>query len=86
MSTTWHDKVEWTSDSTPATPKRYNKHGLIPRPENIFLRGCATIYNTSLNKFPVKHMDGTTVVKSIWFLDSTNLQTLSVKISWQSDL
>ena len=43
-------------------------------------------YNLSLNKFPVWHIDGTTVVKYIWFLDSTNLQTLSVKISWQSDV
>ena len=38
------------------------------------------VYNTSLNKFPVWHIDGTTVVKSIWFLDGTNLQTLSVNI------
>ena len=29
--------------------------------------------NTSLNKFPVWHIDGTTVVKYIWFLDSTNI-------------
>ena len=43
-------------------------------------------HNTSLNKFLVWHIDGTTVVKSIWFLDSTNFQTLSVKISWQSDV
>ena len=42
--------------------------------------------NTSLNKFPVWHTDGTTVVESIWFLDITNLQTLSGKISWQSDV
>ena len=31
-------------------------------------------------------MDCATVVKSIRFLHSTNLQTLSVKISWQSDV
>ena len=42
----------------------------------------SNIYNTSLNKFPVLHIDGTTVVKSIWFLDSTNLQALRVTISW----
>ena len=42
--------------------------------------------NTSLNKFSVWHIDGTTAIKSVWFLDSTNLQTLSVEISWQSDV
>ena len=36
------------------------------------------------NKLPVWHIDGTTVVKCIWFLASTNFQTLCVKISWQS--
>ena len=43
-------------------------------------------FNTSLNKFLVWHIDVTTIVKSIWFLDSTNLKSLSVKISWQSDV
>ena len=42
--------------------------------------------NTSFNKFPVWHIDGTTVVKSIWFLDSTNLQMFNVKTSCQSDV
>ena len=43
-------------------------------------------YNTSLNKLSVWHIDGTMLVKYIWFLDSTNLQTISVEISWESDV
>ena len=45
-----------------------------------FLTSFYLINNTSLNKLPVWDIDGTTVVKFIWFLDNTNLQTLSVKI------
>ena len=42
--------------------------------------------NTSLNKFPVWHIHGTTVVKSIWFLGGTKLQMFNVEISWWSDV
>ena len=33
-----------------------------------------------------KHRPIVVPYKSIWFLDSTNLQTLSVKISWKSEI
>ena len=57
-----------------------NRVALIP--VNLGTR-CS---NTSRNKFPVWHIVGTTVFKSIWFLDNTNFQMLSVEISWQSDV
>ena len=41
--------------------------------------------NTSLNKFAEYHTDAATINKSIWFLETTNLETIRVKISLQSN-
>ena len=43
-------------------------------------------YNTSPNKFVGEEIDGATIAESIWFLKSTNLQMIPVKISWESDV
>ena len=59
---------------------------IIPSFLSVQAEILMSLVTTSLSKFPVWHIDGTTIVKSIWFLDSTKLQTLSVKISWQTDV
>ena len=68
----WKSKVQFFNNNIYICMRR------IKDRELDLNRTC--INNTSLNKLPVWHIDGTTVVKPIWFLYSANLQTLSVKI------
>ena len=54
----------------------------------MFLRKFVFIlqHNTRLNKSRDWHIDGVANKSSVWFFMSTNLQKISVKISWHSDV
>jgi len=40
----WPDGAKRTSDLNSATPKTYNKHGLVSGPGSFFLCGCVICY------------------------------------------